>query len=57
LELHPDKTRLMAFGRHAAAHRKQRGEGKPDTFLGGHLKSGNSWTAQNRQFAGRPRLQ
>jgi group II intron reverse transcriptase/maturase len=32
LELHPDKTRLMEFGRYAAANRKQRGEGKPETF-------------------------
>jgi RNA-directed DNA polymerase len=32
LELHPDKTRLIEFGRHAATNRKQRGEGKPDTF-------------------------
>jgi hypothetical protein len=32
LELHPDKTRLIEFGRHAAAKRGQRGEGKPETF-------------------------
>src|ERR1700686_2396713 len=32
LELHPDKTRLIEFGRHAAEQRKRRGEGKPDTF-------------------------
>lgn len=32
LELHPDKTRLIEFGRHAAEQRKQRGEGKPETF-------------------------
>jgi len=32
LELHPDKTRLMEFGRYAVANRKQRGEGKPETF-------------------------
>jgi len=32
LELHPDKTRLIEFGRSAAASRKQRGEGKPETF-------------------------
>jgi RNA-directed DNA polymerase len=32
LELHPDKTRLIEFGRHAADHRKARGEGKPETF-------------------------
>jgi RNA-directed DNA polymerase len=32
LELHPDKTRLIEFGRFAAASRKQRGERKPETF-------------------------
>ena len=32
LELHPDKTRLIEFGRHAAKNRKRRGEGKPETF-------------------------
>jgi hypothetical protein len=32
LELHPDKTRLIEFGRHAARRRARRGEGKPDTF-------------------------
>ena len=32
LELHPDKTRLIEFGRYAADHRKARGEGKPETF-------------------------
>ena len=32
LELHPDKTRLIEFGRHAAENRKQRGEGKPEVF-------------------------
>jgi len=32
LELHPDKTRLIEFGRFAAANRKKRGEGKPETF-------------------------
>jgi hypothetical protein len=32
LELHPDKTRLIEFGRFAAASRKQRGAGKPETF-------------------------
>jgi group II intron reverse transcriptase/maturase len=32
LELHPDKTRLIEFGRYAAERRKQRGEGKPETF-------------------------
>jgi group II intron reverse transcriptase/maturase len=32
LELHPEKTRLMEFGRFAAERRKRRGEGKPETF-------------------------
>src|SRR6266851_2122169 len=32
LELNTDKTRLIEFGRFAARDRKQRGEGKPETF-------------------------
>jgi group II intron reverse transcriptase/maturase len=32
LELHPDKTRRMEFGRFAEQNRKRRGEGKPETF-------------------------
>jgi group II intron reverse transcriptase/maturase len=32
LELHPDKTRLIEFGRYAAERRERRGEGKPETF-------------------------
>lgn len=32
LELHPDKTRLLRFGRFAAERRSERGEGKPETF-------------------------
>jgi RNA-directed DNA polymerase len=32
LELHPDKTRLIEFGRHAARRRAARGLGKPETF-------------------------
>jgi group II intron reverse transcriptase/maturase len=32
LELHADKTRLIEFGRHAAANRRRRGERKPETF-------------------------
>jgi RNA-directed DNA polymerase len=31
LELHPDKTRLIEFGRHASENRKRRGEDKPET--------------------------
>lgn len=50
LELHPDKTRLIGFGRHAARRRQARGLGKPETFdfLGlTHIcatsKSGRFW--------------
>ena len=50
LELHPDKTRLIEFGRYAAANRKERGFGKPETFafLGfthicGKGRSGQFW--------------
>ena len=32
LSLHPEKTRLIAFGRHATADRARRGLGKPETF-------------------------
>ncbi len=50
LELHPDKTRLIEFGRYAARNRKARGLGKPETFafLGfthicGRSKNGAFW--------------
>jgi hypothetical protein len=44
LSLHPEKTRLIEFGRHAAARRSARGEGKPETFnfLGFTFISGKS---------------
>jgi RNA-directed DNA polymerase len=32
LELHPEKTRLIEFGRHARKNRRDRGLGKPETF-------------------------
>src|SRR3954447_8873576 len=32
LSLHPEKTRLITFGRHAAAERARRSLGKPETF-------------------------
>ena len=39
LSLHPEKTRLIEFGRFAAVSRDQRGIGKPETFnfLGGQV--------------------
>lgn len=50
LELHPDKTRLIEFGRHAARRRAVRGVGKPETFdflgfthLCGKTKTGRFW--------------
>jgi len=50
LELHPDKTRLIEFGRHAARARAARGVGKPETFdfLGfthicGKTRNGRFW--------------
>ena len=32
LTLHPDKTRLLEFGRQAVTQRRARGEGKPESF-------------------------
>ena len=50
LELHPDKTRLIEFGRFAARNRTARGVGKPETFdfLGfthicGKTRTGQFW--------------
>jgi RNA-directed DNA polymerase len=54
LSLHPDKTRLIEFGRHAATRRAQRGFGKPETFnflgfsvLQAHTERSSSWTDQS----------
>lgn len=33
LEIHPEKTRLIEFGRFAQVNRQQRGEGKAETFM------------------------
>src|SRR5262249_34866822 len=50
LQLHPDKTRLIEFGRFAATRRAARGLGKPETFdfLGlthicGRTRDGRFW--------------
>ncbi|MDQ6614635.1 MAG: reverse transcriptase domain-containing protein, partial [Actinomycetota bacterium] len=50
LELHPEKTRLIQFGRFAAQQRAARGLGKPETFdflgfthLCGKTRSGRFW--------------
>ena len=49
LELHPEKTRLIEFGRYAAERRKKRGKGKPETFnfLGFTHMCGTSQKAGN----------
>jgi RNA-directed DNA polymerase len=54
LELHPDKTRLIEFGRFAAERRGRRGLGKPETFdfLGfthicGKSRDGRFWLRRN----------
>jgi hypothetical protein len=50
LTLHPDKTRLIEFGRHAAWRRAARGQGKPETFdflgfthISAKSRSGRFW--------------
>jgi hypothetical protein len=42
LELHPEKTRLLEFGRYAAERRAKRGEGKPE-YVGRITRRGTSW--------------
>src|SRR5271166_7038673 len=57
LELHPDKTRRIGFGRYAEENRKHRGEGKPETFdflgfthisIAGRIVWGDSWCGARR---------
>ena len=45
LGLHPEKTRLIEFGRFAESHRERRGERKPETFdfLGFTHICGKTW--------------
>lgn len=58
LELHEEKTRLIEFGRFAAKSRKERGEGKPETFdfLGfthycARRRSDNGYTVRRKTIA------
>jgi group II intron reverse transcriptase/maturase len=57
LAIHPEKTRLIEFGRFAAENRRKRGEGKPETFdfLGfSHICSvtkGSKWFHIRRKTA------
>jgi hypothetical protein len=62
LELHPQKTRLMEFGRYAEPNRKRRGEGKPETFdfLGfthmcGRTRTAGRFTARRKTIGKRMR--
>lgn len=62
LEVHQEKTRLIEFGRFAAANRAERGEGKPETFdfLGfthicSKTRKGNRFTIRRKTIAKRLR--
>ena len=47
LELHPDKTRLIEFGRFAQKNRRARGERRPETFdFLGFSVSSEGWHVQ-----------
>src|SRR6266850_972777 len=62
LKLHPEKTRVIEFGRYAAERRKRRGQGKPKTFnfLGfthicGQKRSNGMFTVWRRTMSKRKR--
>jgi len=62
LKLHPEKTRVIEFGRYAAERRKRRGQGKPKTFnfLGfthicGQKRSNGMFTVLRRTMSKRKR--
>src|SRR5215472_5660198 len=58
LELHAEKTRLIEFGQFAEQNRKQRGEGKPETFtsLASRITAGSGGAmALSSSGAKRPR--
>jgi group II intron reverse transcriptase/maturase len=62
LSLHPDKTRLLEFGRFASPNRRRRGEGRPESFafLGfthicSRTRKGNRFTVKRKTIAKRLR--
>jgi RNA-directed DNA polymerase len=62
LKLHPEKTRVIEFGRYAIERRKRRGQGKPETFnfLGfthicGKKRSNGMFTVLRRTMSKRRR--
>lgn len=63
LKLHPEKTRVIEFGRYAAERRQRRGLGKPETFnfLGfthicGKKRSNGKFTVLRRTMSKRKRV-
>lgn len=50
LELHPEKTRLIEFGRYAASNRRKQGLGKPETFTFLGLTHFCGRTRKNNRF-------
>lgn len=62
LALHPQKTRLIEFGRFAATNRKDRGDGKPESFdflgfthISGTTRKSRKFYVQRRTVAKRLR--
>ena len=62
LELHPEKTRMIEFGRFAESNRKRRGEGKPETFdflgfthMGGRTRTAGRFTVKRKTIGKRMR--
>ena len=50
LELHPEKTRILEFGRFAAGNRKKRKQGRPETFNFLGFTHVCGLTLKNRKF-------
>jgi group II intron reverse transcriptase/maturase len=62
LELHPEKTRMIEFGRFAESNRKRRGEGQPETFdflgfthLCGRTRTAGRFTVKRKTIGKRMR--
>jgi hypothetical protein len=54
LALHPDKTRLLEFGRNAAGRRKRYGLGRPETFTWVSSSSVGGLVVVSSSYRGRP---
>ena len=53
LELHPDKTRLIEFGRFAMANRRERGERRPEPSISSVLRTTGKKKGNGRFGLGR----